>query len=76
MKIGILHTSHPDPVTEPFPYHAVHARTTKEILEAEELGFDRVWIAEQTVEGPEIGEASLHQYRQPVADLGYLTKGV
>jgi alkanesulfonate monooxygenase SsuD/methylene tetrahydromethanopterin reductase-like flavin-dependent oxidoreductase (luciferase family) len=46
MKIGILYTSHPDPVTEPFPHHAVHARTTREVLEAEELGFDSVWIAE------------------------------
>ena len=46
MQIGILHTSHPDPVTEPYPHHAVHARTTREVLEAEELGFDSIWIAE------------------------------
>jgi alkanesulfonate monooxygenase SsuD/methylene tetrahydromethanopterin reductase-like flavin-dependent oxidoreductase (luciferase family) len=46
MKIGILHTSHPDPATEPHPHHAVHARTTREVLEAEELGFDSIWIAE------------------------------
>jgi alkanesulfonate monooxygenase SsuD/methylene tetrahydromethanopterin reductase-like flavin-dependent oxidoreductase (luciferase family) len=46
MKVGILHTSHPDPVTEPHPYHAVHARTTREIQEAEALGFDSIWIAE------------------------------
>jgi len=46
MKIGILHTSHPDPETEPFPHQAVHERTTREILEADELGFDSIWIAE------------------------------
>ena len=46
MKIGILYTSHPDPATEPHPYHAVHARTTREVLEAEALGFDSIWIAE------------------------------
>lgn len=46
MKVGILFTSHPDPETEPYPHQAVHARTTQEILEAEALGFDSVWIAE------------------------------
>lgn len=46
MKIGILYTSHPDPATEPHPHHAVHARTTREVLEAEALGFDSIWIAE------------------------------
>lgn len=46
MKIGILYTSHPDPKTEPYPHQAVHERVTREILEAEELGFDSVWIAE------------------------------
>lgn len=46
MKVGILFTSHPDPVTEPYPHHAIHARTTREILEAEALGFDSCWIAE------------------------------
>lgn len=46
MKIGILYTSHPDPETEAYPHHAVHARTTREVLEAEELGFDSIWIAE------------------------------
>ena len=46
MKIGILFTSHPDPKTEPYPHQAIHARVTREILEAEALGFDSVWIAE------------------------------
>jgi len=46
MRVGILFTSHPDPVTEPYPHQAIHARVTREIMEAEELGFDSVWIAE------------------------------
>jgi alkanesulfonate monooxygenase SsuD/methylene tetrahydromethanopterin reductase-like flavin-dependent oxidoreductase (luciferase family) len=46
MKFGILFTSHPDPASEPYPHRGVHARVTREILEAEELGFDSVWIAE------------------------------
>ena len=46
MKIGILFTSHPDPKTEPYPHQAIHARVTREILEAETLGFDSAWIAE------------------------------
>jgi alkanesulfonate monooxygenase SsuD/methylene tetrahydromethanopterin reductase-like flavin-dependent oxidoreductase (luciferase family) len=46
MEVGILFTSHPDPVSEPYPHQAIHARTTREILEAEALGFDSAWIAE------------------------------
>lgn len=46
MEVGILFTSHPDPESEPYPHQAVHARTTQEILEAEALGYDSVWIAE------------------------------
>ena len=46
MKFGILFTSHPDPKSEPYPHQAIHARVTREILEAERLGFDGVWIAE------------------------------
>ena len=46
MRVGFLQTSHPDPATEPYPHQAVHARVTREVLEAEELGFDAVWIAE------------------------------
>lgn len=46
MEVGILFTSHPDPESEPYPHQAIHARVTREILEAEELGYDAVWIAE------------------------------
>ena len=46
MKIGVLFTSHPDPTTEPYPHQAIHERTTREVMEAEALGFDSVWIAE------------------------------
>ena len=46
MEFGLLFTSHPDPKSEPYPHHAIHARVTNEILMAEELGFDSVWIAE------------------------------
>ena len=46
MEAGILLTSHPDPKDEPYPHQAIHARVTREIIEAEELGFDSIWIAE------------------------------
>lgn len=46
MKFGILFTSHPDPEREPYPHHAVHARVTGEIIEADRLGYDTAWIAE------------------------------
>jgi len=46
MRVGILQTSHPDPASEPYPHQAIHARVTAEVLEAEALGFDAVWIAE------------------------------
>ena len=46
MEFGLLFTSHPDPKSELYPHHAIHERVTREILEAEELGFDSVWIAE------------------------------
>ena len=46
MKAGILFTSHPDPNSEPYPHHAIHQRVTREVLEAEALGFDSIWIAE------------------------------
>ncbi|MGF7160002.1 alkanesulfonate monooxygenase SsuD/methylene tetrahydromethanopterin reductase-like flavin-dependent oxidoreductase (luciferase family) [Rhodoligotrophos appendicifer] len=46
MKIGILLTSHPDAATEPYPHQTVHDRVTGEVMEAEEDGFDSVWIAE------------------------------
>ncbi len=46
MEFGILVTSHPNPVEEPYPHQAVHARTTDEIIRAEALGYDTAWIAE------------------------------
>ncbi len=46
MKVGILFTSHPDSKSDPYPHHTVHDRVTREVLEAEEDGFDSVWIAE------------------------------
>ena len=45
MEAGILLTSYPDPKDEPYPHQAIHARVTQEVLEAEKLGFDCVWIA-------------------------------
>jgi alkanesulfonate monooxygenase SsuD/methylene tetrahydromethanopterin reductase-like flavin-dependent oxidoreductase (luciferase family) len=46
MKFGILFTSHPNTDTEPWPHHGVHARVTREVLRADELGFDYAWLAE------------------------------
>lgn len=46
MDFGILFTSHPNTSTEPYPHRDVHARVTREILRADELGFDYAWIAE------------------------------
>ena len=46
MEFGILFTSHPDPETEQYPHREIHQRVTNEIIEAEELGFDSIWIAE------------------------------
>ncbi len=46
MRVSILFTSHPDAATEPYPHHAVHARVTREVMQAEEEGFDAIWIAE------------------------------
>ncbi len=46
MKVGILFTSHPNSNTEPYPHQAVHERVTREVLQAEEDGFDAIWIAE------------------------------
>jgi alkanesulfonate monooxygenase SsuD/methylene tetrahydromethanopterin reductase-like flavin-dependent oxidoreductase (luciferase family) len=47
MEFGVLFTSHPNPQEEPYPHRDVHARTTDEIVEAERLGYDTAWIAEQ-----------------------------
>ena len=46
MEFGILFTSHPNPKSEVYPHRSMHARVTREILEAEALGFDSIWIAE------------------------------
>ncbi|MFQ5911936.1 MAG: LLM class flavin-dependent oxidoreductase [Nitrospinota bacterium] len=46
MKFGILFTSHPDPSTEPYPHRDIHARVTRQVLEADHLGYDTAWIAE------------------------------
>ena len=48
MEFGILFTSHPNVDTEPYPHRDVHARVTREVLRADELGFDNAWVAEQT----------------------------
>src|SRR5215831_6770564 len=46
MEFGILFTSHPNTDSEPYPHRSVHARVTREILRADELGFDYAWLAE------------------------------
>jgi alkanesulfonate monooxygenase SsuD/methylene tetrahydromethanopterin reductase-like flavin-dependent oxidoreductase (luciferase family) len=46
MEFGILFTSHPNTETEPYPHRDVHARVTREILRADEIGFDYAWVAE------------------------------
>ena len=46
MEFGILFTSHPNVEAEPYPHRDVHARVTRQILRADELGFDFAWLAE------------------------------
>ncbi|MGB0555542.1 MAG: LLM class flavin-dependent oxidoreductase, partial [Alphaproteobacteria bacterium] len=46
MKFGILFTSHPDIKKEPYPHRDVHERVTRQIVEADRLGYDIAWIAE------------------------------
>jgi len=46
MEFGILFTSHPNTEAEPYPHREVHARVTRQILRAEELGYDYTWVAE------------------------------
>ncbi len=46
MEFGILFTSHPNHVTEPYPHRDVHARVTAEIEAADRLGYDTAWVAE------------------------------
>jgi alkanesulfonate monooxygenase SsuD/methylene tetrahydromethanopterin reductase-like flavin-dependent oxidoreductase (luciferase family) len=46
MEFGILFTSHPNTEAEPYPHRDVHARVTRQILRADELGYDYAWVAE------------------------------
>ena len=46
MEFGVLFTSHPNHVTEPYPHRGVHARVTAEIQAADRLGYDTAWVAE------------------------------
>lgn len=46
MEFGILFTSHPNETAEPYPHRDVHARVTREIVRADEIGFDYAWLAE------------------------------
>jgi alkanesulfonate monooxygenase SsuD/methylene tetrahydromethanopterin reductase-like flavin-dependent oxidoreductase (luciferase family) len=46
MEFGILFTSHPNADVEPYPHRDMHARVTREIRRADELGFDYAWLAE------------------------------
>ena len=46
MEFGILFTSHPNQDVEPYPRRDVHARVTREILRADQLGFDYAWLDE------------------------------
>ena len=46
MEFGILFTSHANEDTEPYPRRDVHARVTREIVRADQLGFDYAWLAE------------------------------
>jgi alkanesulfonate monooxygenase SsuD/methylene tetrahydromethanopterin reductase-like flavin-dependent oxidoreductase (luciferase family) len=46
MEFGILFTSHANADVEPYPRRDVHARVTREIVRADQLGFDYAWLAE------------------------------
>jgi alkanesulfonate monooxygenase SsuD/methylene tetrahydromethanopterin reductase-like flavin-dependent oxidoreductase (luciferase family) len=46
MQFGILFTSHANEDVEPYPRRDVHARVTREIVRADQLGFDYAWLAE------------------------------
>lgn len=46
MKFGIIELSQPDKDVETYPYREVHERVTREIIEADNDGYDYVWIAE------------------------------
>jgi len=46
MEFGILFTSQPNIDNEPYPHRDVHARVTKQVVRADELGYDYAWLAE------------------------------
>ena len=46
MEFGILFTSQPNTDDEPYPHRDVHGRVTRQILRADELGYDYAWLAE------------------------------
>ena len=46
MKFGIIEISQPDREREEYPYREIHERVTKEIIEADQRGYDMCWIAE------------------------------
>jgi len=46
MEFGILFTSHPNTAAEPYPHRDVHARVTRQVVRADELGYDYAWVAE------------------------------
>jgi alkanesulfonate monooxygenase SsuD/methylene tetrahydromethanopterin reductase-like flavin-dependent oxidoreductase (luciferase family) len=46
MEFGVLFTSHPNIEAEPYPHRDVHARVTRQIVRADELGYDYAWVAE------------------------------
>lgn len=46
MEFGILFTSQPNTESEPYPHRDVHTRVTRQILRADELGYDYAWLAE------------------------------
>lgn len=46
MEFGILFTSQPNTDDEPYPHRDVHARVTRQVLRADELGYDYAWLAE------------------------------
>jgi alkanesulfonate monooxygenase SsuD/methylene tetrahydromethanopterin reductase-like flavin-dependent oxidoreductase (luciferase family) len=46
MEFGILFTSQPNIDAEPYPHRDVHARVTRQVLRADELGYDYAWLAE------------------------------
>ena len=46
MEFGILFTSHPNTEAEPYPHRDVHARVTRQVIRADEIGYDYAWVAE------------------------------